>query len=379
MAKAPKEKEPQNKEEASKNLLNSLLAGYADDHYNNIRDTPVKISLGSLTLDILLKQIETGSIFRAAGPTNSGKTSQAFLLMSNYLKTVPNSKGFYVKAEARLSENLQHRTGLTFVFSADEWKIGTVFVLEANQFEVVADMIENLLKAMYQNGEKMCCIVDSLDGLILSNDLKDKKIGESSKVAGVPSMLKMFNRRIALPINKYGALFIMISQASSSISINPYSKEPPRPVNGSGGASAAHSADVILEYLPRYNGDLILKDPKAKPSASNPILGHECSIKIIKSTNEADFLTCKIPIRRGRVNNSVWVERELVDVCCSFELIKKRGAWFDVSESLIEEAKSAGITLKEQFQGIDSIYEYMEENKDTFNWLYERVRKAILQ
>lgn len=375
-----KDKKTENfdKGEVSKNTLNSMMNGYKDDVYNHISEKPVKISSGSLILNAMLGGgVSNCGTIRLAGSHSSGKSSQAFLLMSNFFSTIPNSKGIYVKAEARLSENLQTRTGLKFVFKADEWVAGTVFVLETNQFEVMADMIESLLKVMYQSGEKLCCIIDSLDGLILSADLKDKKITDGIKVAGVPSLLKLFNRRIGLPVNKYGALLILISQASSDIRINPYSKEPPRAVNGAGGASAAHCADVILEYNPRYSGDLILENPKERPSMENKVIAHECSITIKKSTNETDSMVCRIPIKRGRVGNSVWVERELVDMCLAFQVLKKEGAWFSFESSLIEEAKKDGVVIKEQLHGLNGAYSYIEEDKSVFNWMYNKFSKVL--
>jgi hypothetical protein len=249
--------------------------------------------------------------------------------------------------------------------------------LETNQFEVMADILEGLLKTMHKNGEKLCCIIDSLDGLILSSDLKDKKINESQMVGGVPKITKLFFRRMALPINKYNSFFCLLSQAAQEIKINPYEKNAPRAMGGSGGSSAAHASDIMIEFMPRYNGDLILENPKEKPSLENRILGHEVTLKIAKSSNETDSMVCKIPIKRGRVGNAVWVEKEIVDLCLSFQIISKKGAWFSFEESIIEEIKKDGIELKSQFQGLESVYSYIEENRTVFDWFYKKFKKMI--
>lgn len=394
MAKAKKEENNNgNQTDASKNFLRSLMGGYKEDTYNHIDEKPFRFSTGSLLLDTVLSQnspatqkilgsgpLVSGSVLRLSGAFLSGKSSQAILLAYNYMQESPKSKTIYVKAEGRLSENLIHRTGMKFVYSAEEWDYGTIFVLETNKFEPMADILENMLKTMHQNGEKLFCIIDSLDGLILTDDAA-KNIKESGVVAGVPKITKLFFRRMALPINKYNAFFVLISGVSSEIKLNPYSKEPPRPVNGSGGASAAHAADVILEYNPRYNGDLILQNPKEKPSIENKVLGHEVSLKVIKSTNESDSMICRIPIKRGRIGtpNSIWVEKEILDYCLAFEILKKKGAWVSFDQSLIDEAKSIGIELKEQFQGLEAVYSYIEENKSVFDWLYSKFKKILTQ
>jgi hypothetical protein len=41
--------------------------------------------------------------------------------MNNFLKTVPNSKGFLVKAEGRLSSNVKNISGVNFVENPAEW------------------------------------------------------------------------------------------------------------------------------------------------------------------------------------------------------------------------------------------------------------------
>lgn len=373
-----------NQTDASKNLLNSLLNGYKEDIYNEIQEPPIRFTSGSLLLDSILHLngspgLTTGQVVRLGGLYGAGKTSQALLLMANYMAAVPKSKCIFVKAEGRLSEDMQKRSGLKFTLSADDWDYGSVFILETNQFEVMADILEGMLKSMHKNGEKLCCVIDSLDGLILSSDLKEKKIGENTMVAGVPKLTKLFFRRLALPINKYNSFFCLSSQVSQEIKLNPYEKTAPRAMGGSGGSSAAHAADVMIEYQPRYNGDLILENPKEKPSLENKVLGHEVTLKIIKSTNETDSMTCKIPIRRGRVGNAVWVEKEVVDMCLSFQILKKKGAWFSFDTSLIQEAKEKGLELQEQFQGMESVYLYIEANKPIFEWLYGRFKKILTQ
>ena len=113
------ENNEENSNEASKNLLNSLLQGYKDDHYAFIKSENKVISTGSLILDSLVK-LRSGSVVRLVGKgAELGKTSECLVISTNYMNTMDKSKTLYVKSEARLSEEMQKRSGHKFVFSAE--------------------------------------------------------------------------------------------------------------------------------------------------------------------------------------------------------------------------------------------------------------------
>jgi RecA/RadA recombinase len=360
-------------EDTTTNLLSSLLNGYKEDHYNFIESKPFTISTGSLKLDKTIGKIQSGSVVRLAGPFGAGKTSQALLLAYNFFQTRPKSKGIYVKAEARLREELQQRSGIKYVFTPEEWVEGTMFVLESNVFEAIADMFEAMLKACFEQGIELVMIIDSLDALILRNDLKEKKIGDNTMVAGVPKMTKLFFRRLGLPINKYNALVILTSQASANIQLNPYSKEPPRPVAGAGGAAAAHAVDVLLEYQPRYPGHNICEDEDEKPSDKNPIIGWECHIQIVKAPTENRGEKIIIPIRKGQKTNSIWRNREVAELLLSMDIAHKEGQFIRFGENTVKEAKAAGVELKEEVRGLKAYMKYIEESQDVADYFASKL------
>ena len=82
-----------------KNLLGEMLKqdGIKDTHYNFVHNNPVVIPSGSLKLDNFLK-VKSGSVIRMGGPAEVGKTSQAILFASNYMKTLPKAKTMFVNA-----------------------------------------------------------------------------------------------------------------------------------------------------------------------------------------------------------------------------------------------------------------------------------------
>jgi len=365
--------------DVSKNLLNSLLNGYKDDHFAFVKNESKIISTGSLLLDSLVK-VRSGSVIRLVGKgAELGKTSESFVLADNYMKVMSKSKTFYVKSEGRLGEEMQKRSGQKFVFDANSWEFGTIFVFPCNVFEVVAQTIESLLKTMYEQGEHLCIIIDSLDGLTLKSDLeKNIYAGENIKVAGVPLLTKLLFRRLALPINHYDGFLLITGQYSAEIKLDPYSPNIPRQVESSGGSAIAHQTDYVFSYLPRYQGDMILQNPDLKPDLiKNPIIGIYATIEIKKSGTDVTGTKLKIPIRKGKIGCQIWVSKEVGDMILQWSQAVRKGAWITFNKEIIEEAKNNGLELQEVIQGINGLYDYLENNKEICDWFYNKFKKLI--
>lgn len=377
MAKATNKKE-ESEEISSNDILSGFLKENKGDHFNDVVPKNEIISSGSLIIDSLAK-VRSGSVIRLCGKGNElGKTSQSFVFAQNFMDTMPKSKTLYVKAEGRLTPEMQTRSGHTFVNTPADWSYGTVFVLSSNIFETVAGLIETLLKSMHELGENLCIIIDSLDGLILKDDLQTKGIDGNMKVAGVPKLTKEMFRRLALPINHYDALMIMLSQYSAAISLDPYSKEPPRQVEASGGSSAGHQSDYVFLYGIRFGGDMILEKPDEKPDMQkNKVLGLYAGIEFKKSSTDVTGTRIKVPIKKGRIGSAIWVEKEVVDMLFMFDLIDRKASWLTPRESLTQELTEAGLETIPKLQGLPALYDYMENNKPVFEYLLTKFKKII--
>ena len=378
MAKAKKDEEAVEEGQSSNNLLERLLKENKDSHYNDVIPLNKLISTGSLILDSVVK-VRSGGVIRLVAKTpESGKTSESFVLADNYMKQMDKSKTLYIKSEGRLSQEIQARTGMKFVTTSQEWAYGTVFVFSCNVFEVVADFIMKLSKQMHESGEHLAIIIDSLDGLILKKDLEVKGIDGNQMVAGVPKLTKLLFRHLALPIAHYDILLLITGQYSADIKLDPYSPSVPRMGDSAGGSSVPHQCDYVLQYLPRYQGDFILEKPDEKPDAAkNKILGIYATIEIKKSASDTTGIKVKIPIRKGRVGCAIWVEKEVVDMAIQFGQISRKGAWYSFSESLVAEAAKDGVEIKVLHQGLNGVFEYVEDNKIVFNWLLSKFKALI--
>lgn len=369
-----KEKEVQR----SSDILSSFLKQNSSDHYNFEEAVDYKVSSGSLQLDLHLGGGLGPGLHRFVGMNEGGKTSSALSFMKNFLDKVPKAKGFYIKAEGRLSKEMQERSGIKFVFNAEEWEQGTCFVFESNIYETVVDVMRQLV-AKNDEGNVYYFLLDSVDGLISKGDL-DKSFEDSNKVAGGAVIAANFMKRLSIGLAKRGHIAVFISQVRADIKLDPYSKAPVRQTSATGGNALLHFANWILEFEPRNKGDLILKNPtesKIDP-ITNPIIGHFAKVTVKKSPNEKTNLTIPYPIKYGRTDgNSIWVEKEIVDLLFLWEFLSKKGSWISSTEEFDELLVENGFAKFEKIQGQESLFSFIESDKALSNFLANYFKKTI--
>ena len=362
----------------SSEILSTFLKNNKEDHYNFEDDFEYKVSSGSLQLDIQLGGGFGPGLHRFCGINEGGKTSAALEVMKNFLRTVPNAKGFYIKAEGRLSNEMKARSGVPFTIKAEDWDVGTCFVFESNIYETVVDAMRNLV-SNNEEGIKYYFLLDAVDGLITKGDL-DKTFEDSNKVAGGAVIAANFMKRMSIALAKRGHMAVFVSQVRADIKLDPYSKAPIRQTSATGGNALLHFANWILEFEARYNGDMILQDPNNKKIdlEKNPAIGHWAKVTVKKSPNEKTNLQIPYPIRYGRKNGtSIWIEKELVDLLYAWEFMNKAGAWVKPSDDFVELVKELNIEVPENFQGEKALFKFIEENPELVKFLSNYFKSSI--
>jgi RecA/RadA recombinase len=362
----------------SSEVLSTFLKNNKEDHYNFEDDFEYKVSSGSLQLDIQLGGGFGPGLHRFCGINEGGKTSAALEVMKNFLRTVPNAKGFYIKAEGRLSNEMKTRSGVSFTIKAEDWNVGSCFVFESNIYETVVDAMRNLV-ANNEENIKYYFLLDAVDGLITKGDL-DKTFEDSNKVAGGAVIAANFMKRMSIALAKRGHMAVFVSQVRADIKLDPYSKAPIRQTSATGGNALLHFANWILEFEARYNGDMILQDPNNKKIdlEKNPAIGHWAKVTVKKSPNEKTNLQIPYPIRYGRKNGtSIWVEKELVDLLYAWEFMNRSGAWVKPSDDFLELVKDLNIEIPENFQGEKGLFKFIEENPELIKFLSNYFKNSI--
>lgn len=346
--------------------------------YNFEKDDDYRVSTGSLKLDIVTGGGITNGVTRLVGVNSGGKTSEALELCRNFFATKPKGRGIFFKAEGRLAEEVKARSGLTFVKDPKDWEEGTVLIYECNVFENVAGIMMKLIL----NNPSKCnyfFIIDSLDGLVLRDDL-EKGIADAYKVAGPQVIGKKLMQRLALPIYKFGHILVFTSQITAQPKIDPYAQVAHRDFAASGGNWALHYPDNIWEFLPRFKDNLILFDPKAKyDQQKNPIIGHNANLIVRKSSNEKNNVRMTYPIKYGRKDGkSVWVEHEIGDIIAVY-CMDIKASWMTFKPEVLTELREIDAAVPEKLQGIDKVYDFLESNNKVTRFLFEKFRKTFCQ
>lgn len=378
MARPKKEEVAEENKTNTSDILKTVLKANSDYHFNFEKDIRWKCSTGSLLLDAATGGI-TPSLVRLCGPNNEGKTPQALEIMRNFMESAPNARGFWVLAEARLSQENRDRCGLKFVNNPEEWTDGTVFIFETNIYEVIIDTIKTLVKNN-PNKNCFCFVIDSMDGLVRKDD-SDLSAGDSHKVAGPQLLSKKLFQTLSHNMIKYGHLMIAISQQSTEIKIDPYAKNPPRGGSGnfSGGNALLHWADFILEFKATSDNDYILDNPSGKlKDGKSKSIGKFCKVVLEKSTREKSRKQLiQYPIKFGKRPSGVWVEQEIYDLLFNFDLVKSSGAWTYVKEELLSELKGNGLEVPEKFNGSQKLKDFLEESPQVTTYLYNKFKAFI--
>ena len=370
--------EASHQDEGINDRLKAFLKSNKDDHYNFEEEVHYKVSSGSLNLDFVMGGGFCPGLHRFIGMNEGGKTSEALEVMKNFLKTVKNSRGLLIKAEGRLSKEIQERSGVEFVGDPDLWKNGNCFVFESNIFETVSELMLDLVRNNPENN-KYLFILDSVDGLMPKNDA-GKTLSDATKVAGGAVISSVLMKKMSIALSKRGHMAIFISQVRSDIKLDPYSANKDiRQTTATGGNALLHYANWIIEFEPRYNKDLILEKPNERYDAiKNKIIGHTSKVSIKKSTNETTNNKVEYPIKHGRKNGtSIWREYEIIDQLLAWQFIIAKGAWITCSDQIVEELKENGLELQKQHQGMDNFRKYLEENVKITDFLFEKYKKLI--
>lgn len=357
--------------------LDSFLKENKDHHYNFEEEINYKVSSGSLKFDYELNGGLGPGLHRFTGINEGGKTSEALEVMRNFLKMPDGSRGIYIKAEGRLPKEMQKRSGVSFAFDKDEWKDGTCFVFESNIYETVIELIQALI-TNNKDGIKYCFILDSLDGLIMKEDL-NKSYGDAHKVAGGALLGAKFMQKMSIALAKRGHMAIFISQVRADIKLDPYSKAPIRQTTATGGNALLHFANYILEFEPRFKKDLILESPTQPiDPVKNKILGHNVKVTVKKSPNEKTNYVLEYPIRYGRSGGtSVWVEREIIDMLYGWEFVHRKGAWITIDPELLNILKEGGLEMPDKIQGEPKLNLFLEENDEVRNFLIKYFKDML--
>ena len=221
-------------------------------------------------------------------------------------------------------------------------------------------------------------IVDSVDALCRQNDY-EKPFEDSEQVAGGALITSVFLKKMVLPIIKLNHMMILTSQVRVEVATNPYAARGGPKTKQAGGNAIKHYANFILEFQDRYNSDILFENPTAaKLEDKGSPIGHICKIVFRKSVNEKTGASVRYPIRYGRTNGkSVWLEKEVIDMCYIWGFLEKKGAWISLDKEIVQRCKKAKVEFFEKIQGEQKLIDFLENNTDFCQFLLELIKEEV--
>lgn len=359
--------------DASKSQVEQFMKKFKDDHLNFQDTVTWKASTGSLLFDAELGGGFSAGGIKVCGASFAGKSNCVLTCMSNALKTVDNSKGVWFKAEGRLDQEVMDRADATFVFSAANWEVGTILVVESNIYEFIIDLINDLVKNN-PNKYRFLFAIDSADALIRRDDEK-KSSAEGERVGAGGMLMSLMFKKAGLILNKLGHCLFVLSQIRAKVETDKYApQDQNKNVGGGGSNGLTHGVNQVWNFKGRNKSKNIEEDGK--------VVGHHCEISLSKGVKERIDVVVKYPVRHGQTKgNSVWKEYEIADLLIQWECVTKRGTWLAFDEDFIKELREAGFTIEDEFkvQGQGQLKTWLEQNPEITQNLYQKFLKMYCE
>lgn len=359
--------------DTSKKQVEQFMQKFKGDHLNYQDTVTWKASTGSLLFDAELGGGFGAGGIKVNGASFAGKSNCVLTCVSNALETVENSKAVWVKSEGRLDEEVKARVNTTFVYSPDEWEVGTILVLESNIYEFVIDLINDLVKNN-PNKYKYLFVIDSVDALIRRDDeLKSSADGERVGAGGM--LMSLLFKKAGLILNKLGHCLFAISQLRAKVEVNQYApKDQNKSVGGGGSNALTHGVNQVWNFKGRNKTKNIEEGGK--------VVGHYCEIELSKGVKERIDINVKYPVKHGQTKgNSVWKEYEIADMLIQWGFVEKNKTWIAADADFISELREAGFEIEDEakFQGTTKLKEWLEQNPEITKHLYAKFLKMFCE
>lgn len=295
-----------------------------------------KIVSISPAADLVISGVPEGSWVILSGAPKSGKTSLALEIAKNgqlqYGKNV-----FYIDAEGRLKK--MNITGV------DGFIKEKCTIVQSTQDNILsAEKLLNITMDIIRNEKESIVIIDSTSALCAENELTSD-ITASSRASG-PKLLASFCRQMGtvVPVQKTIVICIQHLIANTSGYGVPYMED--------GGRKIQYQVDIKL----RAKGIERWKDKEGKQ------IGQIVKWEVYSSALGSPGGDIENYIRYGK---GIDIIQENIVLATDIGIIKQAGPWYSCE------------ILGEKFQGQERLYDYLSNNKDKLNILYQEIKKHL--
>ena len=277
------------------------------------------------------------------GLPQSGKTTTALDIISNFQKKYPDKYCVYLDAENTIDKEWGETLGV-------DWSRVILIQPESEYGEELLDMLLDYIRS----GKVGLAVLDSAP-FIIPKAVQEKGLDEKS-YGGNSALMKAFCDKAVPLCKKTECTFLMINQLRENIG-NPY-----KPFKIPCGTAIAHACSQILWFT---KGSLL--DEKYKEVSSgyaNPS-GNLVSVKVEKNKvtkNDRRLQTYTL-------NYSTGVDeiKDTLDLAIMLGIISQAGAWY---KATLKDGK------EQKMQGFNGVQEFYYNDLEELEYLRKQVYEA---
>lgn len=287
--------------------------------------------------------VPVGRIIELVGSPQSGKTTTALDIISNFQKKYTDKYCVYLDAENTIDKEWGETLGV-------DWSKVILIQPESEYGEELLDMLLDYIRS----GKVGLAVLDSAP-FIIPKAVQEKGLDEKS-YGGNSALMKAFCDKAVPLCKKTECTFLMINQLRENIG-NPY-----KPFKIPCGTAIAHACSQILWFT---KGSLL--DEKYKEVSSgyaNPS-GNLVSVKVEKNKvtkNDRRLQTYTL-------NYSTGVDeiKDTLDLAIMLGIISQAGAWF---KATLKDGK------EQKMQGFNGVQEFYYNDLEELEYLRKQVYEA---
>lgn len=287
--------------------------------------------------------VPVGRIIELVGLPQSGKTTTALDIISNFQKKYTDKYCVYLDAENTIDKEWGETLGV-------DWSKVILIQPESEYGEELLDMLLDYIRS----GKVGLAVLDSAP-FIIPKAVQEKGLDEKS-YGGNSALMKAFCGKAVPLCKKTECTFLMINQLRENIG-NPY-----KPFKIPCGTAIAHACSQILWFT---KGSLL--DEKYKEVSSgyaNPS-GNLVSVKVEKNKvtkNDRRLQTYTL-------NYSTGVDeiKDTLDLAIMLGIISQAGAWF---KATLKDGK------EQKMQGFNGVQEFYYNDLEELEYLRKQVYEA---
>lgn len=287
--------------------------------------------------------VPVGRIIELVGLPQSGKTTTALDIISNFQKKYTDKYCVYLDAENTIDKEWGETLGV-------DWSKVILIQPESEYGEELLDMLLDYIRS----GKVGLAVLDSAP-FIIPKAVQEKGLDEKS-YGGNSALMKAFCDKAVPLCKKTECTFLMINQLRENIG-NPY-----KPFKIPCGTAIAHACSQILWFT---KGSLLDEKYKEVSSGYSNPSGNLVSVKVEKNKvtkNDRRLQTYTL-------NYSTGVDeiKDTLDLAIMLGIISQAGAWF---KAILKDGK------EQKMQGFNGVQEFYYNDLEELEYLRKQVYEA---